>query len=52
MNEDHTNTPNPNQQHGKHAAKDAAPSANAGNSKKKPQVIALSIVFAVLGALT
>lgn len=53
MNEDHTNTPNPNQQHGKHAAKDAAPSANAGNSKKKkPQVIALSIVFAVLVALT
>lgn len=29
MNEDHTNTPNPNQQHGKHAAKDAAPSAPA-----------------------
>lgn len=52
MNEDHTSTPNPNQQHGKHAAKDAAPSANAGNSKRKPQVIALSIVFAVLVALT
>ena len=41
--------PNAEPQHGKHASSDAAP---AGASRKKPQVIALSIVFAVLVVLT
>lgn len=44
--------PNAEPQHGKHASSDAAPAGAAGASKKKPQVIALSIVFAVLVVLT
>lgn len=44
--------PNAEPQHGKYASSDAAPAGAAGASKKKPQVIALSIVFAVLVVLT
>ena len=52
MNSSHTNTPDHEPQHGKHAAREAVPAGNADTSKKKPQVIALSVVFAVLVVLT
>lgn len=52
MLKNHTNIPSADPQHGKHASSSAAPDSAAGKSKKKPQVIALSIVFAVLVALT
>lgn len=47
-----TNIPSADPQHGKHTSGDAVPTSATGKSKKKPQVIALSIVFAVLVVLT
>lgn len=47
-----TNIPSADPQHGKHASSDAAPAGTADKSNKKPQIIVLSIVFAVLVVLT
>ena len=52
MLKNHSDIPNAEPQHGKHASSDAVPTSTAGKSKKKPQIIALSIVFAVLVVLT
>ncbi len=52
MLKNHSDIPNAEPQHSKHASSDAVPTSTAGKSKKKPQIIALSIVFAVLVVLT
>ena len=52
MNKNRTNTPNPKPQRGKHAASEAAPTGTTNAAKKKPQVIALVVLFAVLVVLT
>ena len=52
MLKNHSDIPNAEPQHGKHASSDAAPAGTTDKSNKKPQIIALSIVFAVLVVLT
>ena len=52
MDKNHTSIHNPEPQRGKHASAEAASSDSPHAPKKKPQVIALAIMFAVLVALT